>query len=116
MTQASFDFISQPNREAKEIQKWVEYHNQQVIAQASTSSAPPGSLLGAINGGEAKSNAVYLLRGVLGQQLRKSMGSSSLSLKKGFVQALKGEITLKKTNQDTAQIVRDILIKMQISR
>jgi hypothetical protein len=116
MTQTHFDFVSQPNQEAKEIQKWVERHNQQVIAQASIPSTPPGSLLGAINEAEAKSNAVYLLRGVLGQQLRKSMGSSSSSLKKGFLQALKGEITLKKSNQDTAQIVRDILIKMQISR
>lgn len=116
MTQNSFDFISQPNQEAKEIQKWVERHNQQVIAQASTPSTPPGSLLGAIHGGEAKSNAVYLLRGVLGQQLRKSMGSTSLNLKKGFLQALKGEMTLKKTNQDSAQILRNILVKTQISR
>lgn len=116
MTQTSFDFLLQPNQEAKEIQKWVEHHNQQVIAQVSSTSKPPGSLLSAINGGEATSNAVYLLRGVLGQQLRKSMGSSSSFLKKGFLQALNGEITLKKTNQDTAQIVRDILIKMQISR
>ena len=116
MTQTSFDFVSQPNQEVKEIQKWVERHNQQVIAQASSSSTPPGSLLSAINGGEAKSNAVYLLRSVLGQQLRKSMSSSSLNLKKGFVQTLKREIALKKTNQDIVQIVRDILIKMQISR
>jgi hypothetical protein len=116
MTQTSFDFLLQPSPEAKEIQKWVEHHNQQVIAQTHSASKPPGSLLSAINEGEAASNAVYLLRGVLGQQLRKSMGSSSLFLKKSFLQALKGEITLKKTNQDTALIVRDIMIKVQVSR
>jgi|GEM_PF-2338857 len=116
MTQTSFDFMSQPSQEAKEIQKWMENHNQQVIAQASTISTPPGSLLGALNGSEAKSNAVYLLRGVLGHQLRKSMGSSSFTLKKTFLQALKGEIVVKKTSQDIAQTIRNVLIKMQISR
>ena len=116
MTQSSFDFLLQPTQEAKEIQKWVEHHNQQVMAQLHTTSKPPGSLLSAINEREATSNAVYLLRGVLSQQLRKSMGSSSLFLKKSFLQALKGEMTLKKSNLDTAQIIRDILIKVQIPR
>lgn len=116
MTQTSFDFILQQSQEAKEIQKWMEHHNQQIAAQAHTSTTPPGSLLGAINGGEAKSNAVYLLRGVLSQQLRRSMGSKSLFLKKGFLQALKGEMSVKKTNQDPAYTVRDVLIKMQVAR
>lgn len=116
MTQNSFDFLLQPSQEAKETQKWMEHHNQQVAAQAHTSSVPPGSLLGAINGGEAKSNAVYLLRGVLNQQLRKSMGSKSSSLKRGFLQALRGEMSVKRTNQDPAYTVRDILIKMQLTR
>lgn len=116
MTQTSFDFATQPNQEAKEIQKWVEHHNQQINAQANTLSTPPGSFLSAINRGDTKLNAVYLLRGVLGQQLRKSMGSNSINLKKGFLQGLKAEMLIKKTNRDTAQIVRDILIKMQTSR
>ena len=116
MTQTSFDFVLQPSQEAKEIQKWVEHHNQQVVAQAHTSSTPPGSLLGAIHGGEAKSNAVYLLRGVLGQHLRRSMGSRSLFLKKAFLQALMGEMSVKRTNQDPTHTVRDVLIKMQIAR
>lgn len=116
MTQASFDFIPQPNQEAKEIQKWVESHNKQIITQANTVNIPPGSLLGALNESETRSNAVYLLRGVLSQQLRKSMGSSSFVLKKTFLQSLKGEMVVKKTSQDIAQTVRNVLIKMQISR
>lgn len=116
MTQISFDFTLQPNQEAKEIQKWVENHNQQVITQASVASTPPGSLLSTLNKSEARSNAVYLLRGVLSQQLRKSVGSSSFALKKTFLHSLKGEMIIKKTSQDIAQTIRNVLIKIQISR
>jgi hypothetical protein len=111
MSQTSFDFAPKPNEEAKEIQLWVERHNQQVMAAARSSSLPPGSLLSALDGTEAKANAVYLLRGVLGNNLRKSMGSGQLSPKSGFLQALRGEIAVKKSTQDPALTIRNILIK-----
>jgi len=113
MTQHSFDFSPRPNEEAKEIQKWVERHNQQAIMASRTSSIPPGSLLGAIDRREAKSNAVYLLRGVLAQHLRRSAGSGAL--RSQFLQALRGEMAIKKTAQDPALTLRHILIKAQTS-
>ena len=67
MTQHSFDFGSKPDEEAKHIQEWVEKHNQKVIMSARVPSLPPGSLLGAVDRGEAKAKAVCFLRGVLSQ-------------------------------------------------
>jgi hypothetical protein len=110
MTQNCFDFSPKPNEEAKNIQEWVEKHNQKVIMAARAPSIPPGSLLGAIDRGEAKANAVYLLRGVLSQCLRKSMGPGEVT-KKAFLEALRGEISVKKTTRDAAFALRDILIK-----
>ena len=111
MTQYHFDFPLKRDEEAKETQKWVEQHNQQVIMAARTSSLPPGSLLSAIDRREAKTNAVYLLRGVVNQHLRKSTASGLLSFKKGFLQALRGEIAVKKTAQDPAFMLRHIFLK-----
>lgn len=111
MTQYHFDFPLKSDEEAKEIQKWVEQHNQQVIRTARTSSIPPGSLLGALDRREAKSSVVYLLRSVLSQYLRKSTGSGLLSFKKGFLQALRAEMAVKKTARDPAFMLRHILIK-----
>lgn len=116
MTQSSFDFAPLANKEAEETQKWVDQHNQQVIKLAQTSFIPPGSLLGALDATEAKTNAVYLLRGVLGQTLRKSMGPNTLSFKKGFLQSLKAEMSIKKTSRNSALTLRDILIKTHSSR
>jgi hypothetical protein len=116
MTQSSFDFASPPNKEAEEIQKWVEKHNQQIIRSAHVSSVPPGSLLGAIDGAEARANTVYLLRGVMGQILRKSIGSGPVSFKKGFLQSLRAEMSIKKSSRNSALTLRDILIKMHSSR
>ena len=114
MTQQRFDFASPPNEEAKDIQKWVEHHNQQTMMAAQVPSSPPGSLLSALDEREARVNAVYLLRGILGQCLRKSMLPKASSFKQGFLQALGGEIAIKKTNRDPALILRDILIKMKL--
>ena len=115
MTQHSFDFASKPNQEAKDIQEWVEKHNQKVIMAARVPSLPPGSLLGAIDRGEAKANAVYFLRGVLSQYLRKSMGPGETA-KAAFLQALRAEISVKKTTEDAAFTLRDILIKTHTVR
>lgn len=119
MTQHHFDFLPPPDTASKEIQKWVEQHNQQVIAAARTASSVPGSLLSALDAREAKANAVYLLRSVLGQQLRRSLGAggtSSFLLRKGFLQALKAEINVKKTSQDPAPTVRHVLVRTHPSR
>jgi hypothetical protein len=116
MTQSSFDFAQTPNLEAQEIQKWVEKHNHEVISAARAPTAPPGSLLGAIDSADAKANAVYLLRGVLGQILRKSMGAGPSPFKRAFLQTLRAEISVKKTSQDPALILRDILLKAYTTR
>ena len=112
MTQHRFDFDPPFCEKDKEVKNWVEQHNQQVITSARTATIPLGSLLSALDGGEAKSNAVYLLRGVLSQHLRKSTGSGASRFKRGFLQALRGEICMKKTSQDPAFTLRDVLIKL----
>jgi hypothetical protein len=116
MTQHLFDFDPKPTEEAKEIQKWVEQHNQQVMIAARTFSIPPGSLLGAVDRAGAKANAVYLLRGILSQYLRNSMRPGSFPSKAGFLHALHGEMAVKKTSQDPAFTLRNILIKARVSR
>jgi hypothetical protein len=112
MTQYSFDFAPPPTQEAQEIEKWVEKHNQQVIAAARTPTFPPGSLASALDARETKANAVYMLRGILSQLLRGSAGIGPSPSKGGFVKALRGEIVLKNANQDPAFIVRNLLIRM----
>lgn len=112
MTQQRFDFAPPPHEEAKDIQKWVEQHNQQAIIASQIPNTSPGSLLSALDKGEAKANAVYLLRGILGQCLRRAIPLEASSFKKGFLQALRGEMAIKKTNQDPTLILRDILIKI----
>ena len=116
MTQYSFDFAPSPTQEAQEIEKWVEKHNQQVMAAARAPTFPPGSLLGALDAREAKANAVYMLRGILSQHLKRSAGSSGPPSKKGFLKALRGEIVLKNSSQDPAFIVRNLLIHMTASK
>ena len=115
MTQHSFDFAPQPRENDQEIQKWMEKHNQQVASAVRTSPASSGSLMSALDRSEAKSNAVYLLRGALGQILRKSMGPGMHSSKRGFMKAIRAEMTIKKSSQDPAFILRDILMKMTVS-
>lgn len=116
MTQQSFDFTPQPNESDTEIRKWVEHHNQQVIVASQNVNVSPGSLLSALGSGEARANAVYLLRTVLGQHLRKSMVPGIVPFKRGFLQALRGEMTIKKTSQDPTYTIRNILIKMHALR
>ena len=115
MTQHSFDFALQPRENDQEIQKLMEKHNQQVLIAARTSTISSGSLMSALDRSEAKSNAVYLLRGALGQILRKSMGSGMHPSKRGFLKAIRAEMTMKKSPQDPAFTLRDILMKMTIS-
>lgn len=120
MTQHSFDFASEVNRKVEEdhkeeIQKWVTKHNQQVAIAARTPNVPVGSLLGAIDQAEAKANAVYLLRGVISQVLRKSMGSESFPSRRKFIQSLRAEMSIKKTSHNPAFSLRDILIKVHSS-
>jgi hypothetical protein len=116
MTQHSFDFTPPPKENAKEIQNWVDQHNHQVMGAAQTTSASLGSLLSALNGSEAKANAVYLIRGVLGQILRKNSGPGAHVFRRGFMLALRAEIKMKKSSQDPALALRDVLIKGQASR
>ena len=115
MTQHSFDFAPPPRENDQEIQKWMEKHNQQVASAARIAPASSGSLMSALNRTEAKSNAVYLLRGSLSQILRKSMGPGMHSSKRGFLKAIRGEMAMKKSPQDPAFILRDILMKMTVS-
>jgi hypothetical protein len=112
MTQHSFDFSRSPDLEAQEIKKWVEKHNHQVIAAAQTPTFPPGSMLGALDAREVKANAVYMLRGILSQHLRRSLGGASSPFKREFMKALRGEIVLKNSNQDPAFIIRNHLMHL----
>lgn len=41
------------------------------------------------------------------------MGSGTVSCKVAFLQAMKGEMAVKKTSRDPALTLRDILIKMR---
>ena len=117
MTQYSFDFTPLPTKEAQEIGKWVEMHNQQVTAAARAPAfAPAGSLLGALDAREAKANAVYMLRGILSQYLKRSAGSGAFLSRKGFVKALRAEIVLKNSHQDPAFIVRNLLMRQAASK
>jgi len=109
--QCSFDFAVKPDETAKDIQKWVEQHNQKTSLAAQASNMPPGSLLNVLDRKETKVNAVYLLRGLLNQSLRKSIGPSAPSFKRSFLKILQGEIAVKKTPQDPTFTLRDILIK-----
>ncbi|MBM3468390.1 MAG: hypothetical protein FJX71_03040 [Alphaproteobacteria bacterium] len=112
MSQNSFDFDLKPDPHTQETQKWVERHNQQVLAAEKTPAIPPGSLLAALDGKEAKANAVYLLRGLQGMCLRKS-GQPHASFRAKFLHALQGEMSLKTTTQDLALIVRHTLLKIR---
>jgi len=118
--QCSFDFTVERGKEAKEVQKWVEQHNHQVFHQismaAQLSGTLPGSLLTALDRKEVKGNVVYLLRGLLNQNLRKSMGSSAPSFKRNFLKTLQGEIAVKKTPRDPTFTLWDILIKTHTVR
>ena len=116
MTQCSFDFTPPPTKEAQEIGKWVEMHNQQVTAAARAPAFAPGSLLGALDAREAKANAVYMLRGILSQYLKRSAGSGAFLSRKGFVKALRAEIVLKNSHQDPAFIVRNLLMRQAASK
>lgn len=116
MKQHSFDFAPLPIEGSKETQQWVDHHNQQVTAAARIPSIPPSSLLSAIDGTEAKSNAVYLLRGVLSQILRKSSSAGTPIFKRQFLQGLRAEIQIKKTSQDPAFSLRNVLISTHPTR
>lgn len=116
MTQQSFDFAAPSNENAKEIQRWVEQHNQQVMVASGVPNISPGSLLSALDGNEARVNSVYLLRTVLGQCLRKSMVPGVVPFKRGFMQALRGEISIKKSSQDPTLTIRNILVKIHTTR
>lgn len=116
MTQHSFDFINPASENNKEIQRWVDQHNQQVIAASQSPNVSPGTLLSALDSHEAKANSVYLLRTILGQTLRKSLVPGIIPFKRGFVQALRGEISIKKSSQDPTYIIRNILIKLHPTR
>lgn len=119
MTQITFDFLSpetQGTEKTQEIQKWVNQHNQKVIASAQVPSASFGSLLSALQEKEVAANSVYMVRGLLGQQMRKSISSGSFDSKKMFLQTLKAEMCIKKTNRDPILILRDVLIKIQPMR
>jgi hypothetical protein len=112
MTQHSFDFTTQINEKDKEIQRWVEQHNQQVVAAAQMPQVSPGTLLSALDGNEAKANSVYMMRTVLGQCLRKSLVPGVIPFKRRFIQVLRGEITIKKSSQDPAFAIRNVLVKL----
>jgi hypothetical protein len=116
MTQQSFDFETHTDENDKEIQRWVEQHNQQVMLASGTPKISPGSLLSALDGSEAKANSVYLLRTVLGQCLRKSMVPGVVPFKRAFMQALLGEISVKKSSQDPCFTIRNILVKTHTTR
>jgi hypothetical protein len=110
MTQCSFDFFHSPDLEAQEIEKWVQSHNQQAVAAAHTPAFPPGSLLDALDAREVKANAVYMLRGILSQHLRRSLGSGPSPFKREFMKSLRGEVVLKNSKQDPAFIIRNLLM------
>jgi hypothetical protein len=116
MSQHSFDFAPPVNEATKEIQRWVEQHNQQVASSSQTIQFGPGSLLSALDSREAKANAIYLLRTSISQCLRKSMVPGIVPFKRGYMQALRGEILTKKSSQDPAFTVRNILIKLHTTR
>lgn len=116
MTQQSFDFIPPVNETAKEIQRWVEQHNQQVVSSSQAIQYNPGSLLSALDSREAKANAIYLLRTAISQCLRKSTVPGIVPFKRGYMQALRGEILVKKSSQDPAATIRNILIKIHTTR
>ena len=114
MTQQSLDFAPILREHDQEIHTWVNQHNQKVAAAARTATHTSGSLLVALDASDAKQNAVYLLRGVLGQVLRKSMGAPASPSKRLFLKALRAEISMKRSSQDSVFTLRDVLMKTNI--
>jgi len=114
MTQYCFEFIPSPSPETEETRKWVENHNQQVLATERTPSFPSTSLLSAIDIKDTQANAIYLLRSILGKNLRKSLNNRSFPAKKSFIEALQAEISIKKTNQNSALTVRQTFLKNHV--
>ena len=111
MTQHSFDFAPPPRENEQEIQTWVTQHNQKVVAAARTATIPSSSLLAALDASDAKQNTVYLLRGILGEVLRKSMATPAFPSKRLFLKALRAEMSMKRSSQDLVFTLRDVLMK-----
>jgi len=111
MTQQNFNFIPHRDENDQETKRWMEHHNQQVIAASRSPNISPGSLLSALDKNDAKANSVYLLRTVLGQCLRKSMVPGAVPFKQGFMQALRGEMSIKTSSQNSTYTIRNVLVK-----
>lgn len=101
----------------KEVNNWIETHNNKYTLTTQNFKAWGNTTFSsALNTPEVRQNAIFMLRGFLAQQMKKSVSSKDPVSKRIFIKILLNEIKMKKTNLDSSVLVRDALMFLNSPR